>query len=213
MQQLVLHIVRPYTDQEAYLAAEAWTIESKGMLLLDQEPIEAETTVLFEVSLLNGVKLIRAEGRVLPAMGTAPGVRVRFRRFGSQTQAFIERALLARGEQLARESSQSSVPPRGESLLLSELPKASAAEPVLASAPQASAEVGATVAQASAEVDRGTPQVGAEVTPSRPPVSASQRRPSAPFSVPPNRDELLARLRERALGLDAPATSSRKDAG
>lgn len=213
MQQLVLHIVRPYTDQDAYLAAEAWTIESKGMLLLDQEPLEPETTVLFEVSLLNGVKLIRAEGRVLPAMGTAPGVRVRFRRFGSQTQAFIERALLVRGEQLARESSQSSVPPRSESLLLSELPKASAGEPRLPSAPPASAELGPSVPPASAEIDRGTAHLAPEVTPSRREASALQRRPSAPISAPPNRDELLGRLRERAQRLGTAVTSSRKDAG
>ncbi len=94
---VVLHVVRPYPDEQAYLAAEAWTIDERGMFLIDDRVLEPETAVVFDVALQNGAKLIRAEGRVehhVAAEGGHPaGLRVRFRRFGAQTKSFIDRAV------------------------------------------------------------------------------------------------------------------------
>jgi hypothetical protein len=94
---VVLHVVRPYPDEHAYLAAEAWTIDERGMFLIDDRVLEPETAVVFDVALQNGAKVIRAEGRVehqVAAEGGHPaGLRVRFRRFGAQTKSFIDRAV------------------------------------------------------------------------------------------------------------------------
>jgi hypothetical protein len=67
------------------------------MFLIVDDVLAPETAVVFDVALENGVKVIRAEGRVehdVPAEGTHPGgLRVRFRRFGAQTKTFIDRAV------------------------------------------------------------------------------------------------------------------------
>jgi hypothetical protein len=142
-QPIVLHLVRPYGGEEEYLAAEGWTIEARGMLLIDAAPLPADTAVLFDVTLEGGQKPIRAEGRVIgsvAAQGGVPGgVRVRFKRFGAATKAFIDRAV-SRNAVAAR-------PPE----------------------------------------------------PPPPPEENSgvRRRAPSPVSAPPNRDELLARLRQR----------------
>jgi hypothetical protein len=106
---VVVHVVRPYADEQEYLSAEAWSIEARGMLLIDARPLPPETPVLFDVSLSGGQKPIRAEGRVVGSVsprGERPGgLRVRFRRFGSATKAFIEKAVALRGTQAAGASS------------------------------------------------------------------------------------------------------------
>jgi hypothetical protein len=96
---LVVHVVRPYASEQEYLDAEAWSIEARSMLLLDTEQLPLDTSVLFDVALADGHKPIRAEGRVVGSVapsGARPGgLKVRFKRFGSATKAFIERAVKA----------------------------------------------------------------------------------------------------------------------
>jgi hypothetical protein len=93
---IVIHVLRPYASEEEYLAAERFSISPKSMLLIDQPPLPAETAIVFDVSLSNGQKPIRAEGIVVgyaEANGGQPcGVRVRFKRYGAATKAFIDRA-------------------------------------------------------------------------------------------------------------------------
>jgi hypothetical protein len=94
---IVIHIYRPYASEEEYLANERFSIEAKAMLLIDQPPLPLDTAVVFDVTLENGQKPIRAEARVvghLEPEGERPGgLRVRFRRFGAATKAFIDRAV------------------------------------------------------------------------------------------------------------------------
>ena len=94
---IVIHVLRPYASEEEYLAQERSSIESKTMLLIDQPALPVNTPVVFDVSLTNGQKPIRAEGIVLGfvhAQGAQPGgLRVRFKRFGAATKAFIDRAV------------------------------------------------------------------------------------------------------------------------
>ena len=94
---IVIHVLRPYASEEEYLAAERTSIDSKSMLLIDQPPLAVDTTVVFEVALSNGDRPIRAEGKVLEHVaandGRPGGLRVRFKRFGAATQAFIGRAV------------------------------------------------------------------------------------------------------------------------
>lgn len=102
MKPVVVHVVRPYESDRDYLAAEAWSIDARSMLLIDAQPLPADTAVLFDVALSDGRRVIRAEGRVVglvAASGGRPGgLTVRFRRFGAATKAFVERAVALRIE-------------------------------------------------------------------------------------------------------------------
>ncbi len=177
MSQVVLHVLRPFSSEEEYLAAEAWTIDARSMLLVGQAALPADTAIVFEVVLSSGAKVIRAEGRsvgYLEASDERPGgVRVKFRRFGAQTKAFIDRALLAREAQLSERLSSAPPPNPPEA-------EARAPEPVLAS-PALAAE------PSSAELPREPLER-----------SGIHRRPAAPVAAPSNRDALLTRLRERS---------------
>ena len=94
---IVIHMQRPYASEEEYLAHERFSIEAKSMLLIDQPALPLDAAIVFDVTLQNGQKPIRAEAKVIgyeEAKGDRPGgVRVRFRRFGAATKAFIDRAV------------------------------------------------------------------------------------------------------------------------
>jgi hypothetical protein len=92
----VIHVVRPYQTEAEYLDAEAWSIEARTMILIGEPELPEGTAVLFDVQLANGTKPIRAEARVVDSVAASPGrpggLRVRFRRYGAATKAFIDRA-------------------------------------------------------------------------------------------------------------------------
>lgn len=92
----VIHVVRPYQSEAEYLEAEAWSIESRTMILIGEPDLPEGTAVLFDVQIGNGTKPIRAEARVVESVPSSPGrpggLRVRFRRYGAATKAFIDRA-------------------------------------------------------------------------------------------------------------------------
>ncbi len=198
---LVVHVQRPYATAEEYLEAEAWTIETRSMLLIDAAELPLDAAVLFDVS-IKGEKLIRAEGRVVafvtPEGDTPGGLRVRFKRYGASTKAFIDRAV---NFQKQRSEVVQASPPS--------LPEPSAPSVPEVVAP--SIVTSAPVAAPSPAEPTGafTPEVRAPSQP--PPASAGtqgirepsgiHRRPLADGDVPQNRDELLARLRERAKNL------------
>ena len=187
---VVVHVVRPYASEQDYLNAEAWTIDQRSMLLIDAEALPGDTAVLFDISLADGHKPIRAEGRVVGMVsesgGRPGGMRVRFKRFGAATKAFIERAVKA---------------------------KNGGAEPARPSAPEAEppSQVDAAPERISlVDGDRASmPEVRLSMTdlePAQPPPpsSPSNREPSGlrqrvpgPVTAPANREELLQRLRQR----------------
>ena len=171
MNPVVVHVVRPYATEQEYLAAEAWTIDARSMLLVDAEPLPPETAVLFDIALADGQKPIRAEGRVVAMVqpiGERPGgMKVRFKRFGAATKAFIERAVKARAAE---------APSRPEG----EAPSASDGERI--SLP---------------EVRASMTDLEAVVPPPPPRESGVRERVPGPIAPPANRDELLNRLRQR----------------
>lgn len=196
---LVIHVQRPYATVEEYLEAEAWTIETRTMLLVDTAELPLDTAVLFDVS-IKGEKLIRAEGRVVafvtPQGGTPGGLRVKFRRYGASTKAFIDRAV-----NFERQKNEAAEAPPS----LPEPPTLSTPEVVTPSLVTSSPVAAPTPPSVPEPVSAFTPEVRA---PSQPPPSAKHEQPSGihrrPFAdddVPANRDELLARLRERAKNL------------
>jgi hypothetical protein len=182
---IVIHVLRPYANEEEYLANESFSIDSKTMLLIDQAQLPADTAVVFDVQLQNGQKPIRAEAKVLgyvpAANGRPSGLRVRFKRFGAATKAFIDRAVAASAG-AAPVSAPGAAPPSR--------PISVRAAPALGAEPAAPR---AEAAQAAASVPPKVAPVG-----ERRESSGIHRRAVAMPATPVNREELLERLRTRA---------------
>ncbi|MBK7581735.1 MAG: hypothetical protein IPI67_16190 [Myxococcales bacterium] len=224
---VVLRVHRPYADEAAYIAAEWWSIDDKAVLLIDQPPLAKDTVVRFEIVLDDGSKPIRAEGKVhksVPADGDHPaGLRVRFRRFDAATKRFIDSVMAER-----RRERRSRRPPPAElePLVLDPEPSSPsdaaaserapaqsgpevvsqplASQPAPESAPAASATRSASDQDAEATMPNvSEAAVDTAVSAEHSERGVARSTPASgpgprSVSAPPNRDELLARLRERA---------------
>jgi len=179
----VIHVLRPYANEEEYLASERFSIDSKSMLLIDQPPLPVETPIVFDVQLENGQKPIRAEAKVIghvAATADKPGgLRVRFKRFGAATKAFIDRAIVRPSIVPATAVEPASERPVSIGPVPSLVP---AATPVAAPSAAPPAELPGALMPA----------------PERRESSGIHRRPVTPVAAPVNREELLERLRTRA---------------
>jgi hypothetical protein len=186
---VLLRVERPYASEDEYIAQEGWTIDDKSIVLVGQEELPKDTVVRFEVVLADGSKPIRAEGKVsrliAATSGKPGGLKVRFRRFDAATKKFIERAVAER--KAARRSRK---PPASELPPLVLEPEAAA--PASMPAPDAESEP-----DAAPEIVAGGDAVEAAMSP--PPVKRGRAQRAGPkvVSAPPNRDELLQRLRDR----------------
>jgi hypothetical protein len=195
---VVVHVVRPYQSEQEYLDAEAWSIDARTMVLLEVEPLAADTVVLFDVVLADGHKPIRAEGRVVAPVaptGSRPGgLKVRFKRFGAATKAFIERAVaVKRSAQAERPSSPDVEQPSqtdAEQPSQTDAEQPSAPDAVAAPPPDGDRTSLTEVRTSAPDLD------GAAALKDREPSGTRQRVPG-PIVAPANRDELLARLRQR----------------
>jgi len=184
---IVIHMHRPYASEEEYIAHERFSIEPKSMLLIDQPPLPLDTSVVFDVTLDNGQKPIRAEAKVVgyvePEGDRPGGLRVRFRRFGSATKAFIERAV--NGEP----------PPAAASVP----DNATLGAPLLEASSTAAPALGIAVSGAASALQTSAALLSTE--PSEPDqASGIHTKTAAPVVAPANRDALLARLRGRRVG-------------
>ncbi|HEX2870971.1 MAG TPA: hypothetical protein VHP33_06945 [Polyangiaceae bacterium] len=192
MNPVVVHVVRPYATEQEYLAAEAWSIDARGMLLIGADTLAPDTAVLFDVALSDGQKPIRAEGRVVqvvaPSSGRPGGLKVRFKRFGAATKAFIERAVKAQST-----SSEPDRPSQPEADRPS-APEAEQPSQVELDRPSMP-EVRASMTELEAPAALPSPP-SPEREREREPSSLRQRVPG-PVSAPANREELLQRLRQR----------------
>jgi len=192
---VVVHVVRPYSSEQDYLNAEAWSIDPRGMLLIGADPLPGDTAVLFDVALSDGQKPIRAEGRVVglvAANGDRPGgLRVRFKRFGAATKAFIERAVKAKQADSGREPEPE---PERPSQVEPERPSAPDAEqPTLPDGERLSLP---EVRPSMTDLEPAAAAPSSPSSPAREPSGLRQRVPG-PVAAPANREELLARLRQR----------------
>jgi hypothetical protein len=175
----IIRVTRPYRSVDEYLQAEADTIDSRGMLLVDAEPLPKDTMVRFVVSLASGEAVIRAEGvtrsHVASSASSPGGLRVWFKRFGVATKTIIDRAAAVKASRHAA---------------VSDL----AARPAGASGPRDAPRTAG--APSSALPDRG--------------LDGLRTRPRRSVPPPPNREELLGRLRARVRGSDAEQDVRRK---
>jgi len=163
------------------------------MLLIDQPALPLDTAVVFDVTLDNGQKPIRAEARVVgyvePEGDRPGGLRVRFKRFGAATKAFIDRAV--NGTVAAAAPPPASVAPMPDVAPSREVAPASVPEPT----PAPRTEVAATLSPASAAAP---PTLQGNEANDIDEASGIHKKTSAPSVVaPPNREALLARLRGR----------------
>ncbi len=183
---LLLRIVRPYDTRAEYLAAEAETIEKRGMLLVDAEPLPPGTLVRLSVRLAGGETVIEAEARVrhhrAPRDGRPGGLLVQFKRYGAATKSFIDAAVARRGS-TAEEGDEDSSPGANAAPLAAAVEEVAPAEP---------ATLGATRVRAVEQRPRGP----------APPRSVRSARSTLDEVPPPtNREALLEELRERARSL------------
>ena len=201
MNPVVVHVVRPYASEQEYLNAEAWSIDQRSMLLIDAEALPGDTAVLFDISLADGQKPIRAEGRVVgmvTASGGRPGgMRVRFKRFGAATKAFIERAVKAKSggaEPASPSAPEAERPSAPEAERPSQL-DASPERISLTDGDRASmTEVRASMTDLEPAFAAAQP---APPPPSNREPSGLRQRAPGPVAAPANREELLQRLRQR----------------
>ena len=188
---IVIHVLRPYANEEDYLASERFSIDSKSMLLIDQPPLAVDTPIVFDVQLENGQKPIRAEARVtghVAATADNPGgLRVRFKRFGAATKAFIDRAISA--------PSATAPMPEQEVPALDTVVRPASIRPAPPLAPEL------------ATVEFGVERAASAVATDRSESSGIHRRPVMPVAAPVNREELLERLRTRARHVAAARTN------
>jgi hypothetical protein len=203
---IVIHMLRPYASEEEYLAHERFSIEAKSMLLIDQPALPIDTSVVFDVTLENGQKPIRAEARVVgyvePEGGRPGGVRVRFRRFGAATKAFIDRAVNGTPAVAAPvldapavaapvlDAPAVAAPVLDAPAVVAPTVEAAAVRDVPAPSTTNAAH---TPAQEHAALQASQPHEADEA-------SGIHRKTVAPVLAPPNRDALLARLRGRRVG-------------
>ena len=238
----ILRITRPYESVEDYIQSEGWTISNKRMILLDQPRFDRETIVRFELSLQNGEKLIRAEAKVVGYQTPTPdkpgGPKVRFKRFGGSTKAFIQQVVAEHGPGPGLEtlypSARGSDPGDGP---VSEAPHSlnfgapadaagsagQAVPPLAGGLGLSGVELGS--APLPGEVQQlqlaGMPTAPVSVRSAGPyPVISGaparerlkgllDRTGGTPVSAPMNRDALLTRLRERARGLSQPPPAAK----
>ncbi|HYP98752.1 MAG TPA: hypothetical protein VER96_08765 [Polyangiaceae bacterium] len=203
---IVIHMHRPYASEEEYLAHERFSIEAKSMLLIDQPALPLDTAVVFDVALDNGQKPIRAEAKVvgyLEPEGDRPGgLRVRFRRFGAATKAFIDRAVNGTPAPVIDGAPSAAVipPPSVEVAPLSaaDTAPASAVEAAPPPAPLSDIRVESTPLAAplptSSSLQSGDANENDET-------SGIHKKTTMPYvAAPANREALLARLRGRRVG-------------
>jgi len=217
----ILRITRPYESVEDYIESEGWTISSKRMILLDQERLDRDTIVRFELSLQTGEKLTRAEARVVGYQAPTPdkpgGPKVRFKRFGGTTKAFIQQVVAEHGPGPGLETIHPSSPASANGPP-SDAPMSFRFTDPVSSGSTPDLSPGSSPLNLDALGLEGVPEGPISVRDPRPPVHAPVFQTSgsnrerlrqllernASVSAPENRDALLDRLRQRAKGLSEP---------
>lgn len=197
-----LKLVRPYQDEQSFIEAEGWTLKKSSMLLLDAPDLAVGTSIRCDVSLDSGQTLVRAEGKIVeevaPRDGRPGGLKLRFQRVAPDTQELIARVLSA---------------------AVAPIDSGPAASPGPLAPPDDEA-----LAPDAADGSEGEPRRAQPTEPAPPEPKASDSglhaRVVAPVEAPPNREELLDRLRARKRqrveedeGSTVPSSRTGDDAG
>ena len=187
-----LRITRPWATEKEFVEGDIAYLGRTAILLPGAPAREPGTLIRFEIVLAGGQPVFRGEGNVvahhLPGGAKPPGLEVRFTRIDARSKLILDR-VRERRTSLTR---QGSLPPPA---LVSQGPPAGSVppgSPSLMSLPAPSLS------------SMGMAAVGSVM--SMPAPSAAEirgARGTGPIAPPPNRDEILAKLRERAKKLEA----------
>lgn len=194
-----VRVQRPYATREEYLDAEADLLGRSQLTLVGTKPRAPGTLLRFEIVLLSGEPVIRAEGRVVGPreFGAEAGLQVKLTRIDNRTKAILEEAAqrkTAHGSP-ARNSSQAntaSPPPAAAPLPLPVPEERRSGEDVAAAATHELAAMLEPEPEPEPAPDRVL--TGALAPGSDP---AAPRSEGGIVSGPHDRDALLARLRSR----------------
>jgi hypothetical protein len=92
---VAIRITRPYQTEDEFLARELDTISRTGVTLVGAQPRPEGVVLRFELALASGTPLLRGEGRVVGykanALGSEPGLSLRFTRLDSKSKALVDR--------------------------------------------------------------------------------------------------------------------------
>jgi hypothetical protein len=212
-----MRVVRPYDNEDDLIEGDFASLGRPWIILPDVSVLPVGELVRFEVVLASGAPAIRGEGNVVayhaPGGPKPAGLEVKFTRIDARTKSIIER-VHAKRVALGRTASRPPAPP-----------SAPQAEPVADAAAPEPAPPPEPVADAAAPEPPPPPEPVAEAAaapvfadPPAPPPATVGDAPDAPdqptedahaaaaplrkVAPPPNRDEILERLRAR--GRDLP---------
>ncbi len=198
-QPVAIRVTRPYQSEDEFLDKEIETLTRTSVVLVGAQSRPQGVILRFEVTLLDGVPIIRGEGRVVAfkprALGDLPGLTLRFTRLDAKSKALVDRAAAIRDAR-ARAMLQAAM---GES----DFPPAPSVRPPISppSAPP--------ISPPSAPPTSLPPPARASTPPPIPePIHVRASSVDATSVAPANRDALLDRLRNRAKTL-APDTVAR----
>jgi hypothetical protein len=195
-----VRITRPWTSEKEFIDGDLAYLGRTAILLPNAPAREAGELIRFEIVLSTGVAVFRGEGHVVvhhpPGGPKPPGLEVRFTRIDARSKLLLDRV---RERRTALVRSGSMPPPA----LVSHAPPPmtlSLGPPplIMSQAPPTRLDPGLPPAATvrSAETEAAI-------------VRAKERGPLPP---PPNREEILSRLRERAKRLTASRGGSVKKA-
>ncbi|HEY3818322.1 MAG TPA: hypothetical protein VGL81_14180 [Polyangiaceae bacterium] len=188
---MAIRITRPYTTEDEFLEQELETLSRTSVTLLGAQPRPQGVVLRFELVLSSGHVLMRGEGRVVgfrpnvhQGMG---GLTLRFTRLDTRSKSLVDKATTF------RERRRPSIQPEVSASLP---PPAAATEDVRA--PPSPAPVAPVAAEAPLDLESTHAEVPSAKRSEGPPPPARQVA-----HAPPDRDELLGRLRARSKELEA----------
>lgn len=205
---VAIRITRPYTTEDEFLEQELETLSRTSVTLLGAQPRPQGVVLRFELVLSSGHVLMRGEGRVVGFRPNAHqglgGLTLRFTRLDSRSKSLVDRAAALRDRR--RPSALPGAPLSTPAPAPVPPPPRSDPSPV-----PAPADSQPTLAQPSQPDPSPSPPtpLDLEATHAEAPTSKRSERPPPlvfPAAIitgtPPDREELLARLRNRAKALE-----------
>jgi hypothetical protein len=183
----IIRITRPYATEKEFIDADFGWVGRTTLILPGAPARPSGELVRFEIVLANGVPILRGEGHVAghnaPGGARPPGLEVRFTRVDAKSKLVLDRVR-------ERRASFSSHTMTAATSFLPGLPSMAVGSAHVADAPPASLSASMLpVLQPPADV----PSERSGIHLKRP----------GPVAPPPNRDEILERLRVRARELAA----------
>lgn len=187
-----IRITRPWGSEKEFIEGDLAFLGRTAILLPNAPARQPGELIRFEIVLSTGTPVFRGEGHVVahhaPGGAKPPGLEVRFTRIDARSKLVLDRVrerrtALVRSGSIPPPALVSQAPPPGP-LSQPPLPYSMSLAPLPRLDPSSSPRI----------VTARSPETEAAVR------RAKERGPVAP---PPNREEILARLRERAKRLTA----------